>query len=145
MPGCRTSTKFLVPIPKNLHTYAYYITEKHQTLVLPVSTSNFTQLSKKGKIPFARGPSSPPPWMGQPPHCPYGSVYGPLSVDWFFLIHTQYMVDIQYTAGLATKETPCTQHGRAVQDGRIAGSENVANWRRGDSRTARARALLSKA
>lgn len=81
--------------------------------------------------------------MGQPPPCPHGSE--PKGHLAGFLIHTQYTGGIQHTAGLATKEAPHTQHERAVPNGRTAGGKNVANWRRGDSRTARSLALLPKA
>ena len=45
---------------KNSHTYAHHITKKkHEILVLPIDAGNFTLHSQRGKIPSARGPSSP--------------------------------------------------------------------------------------
>ena len=56
---------------KNLHTYAYYIAKKkHEILVLPIDAGNFRLHSLRGRIPFARGLSSPFTLDGSAPSLP---------------------------------------------------------------------------
>lgn len=116
---------------KNLHTYAYYTTKNHQTPSYYQQVLGILHgVLKKAKFHLQEGCPVLPPWMGQPLPCPRGSGYRGHVTG--FLSHTQHMVDIQITAGLATKGTPHTQPQHPVQSGRVAESDSVANWREGD-------------
>ena len=108
---------------KHLHTYAHYITKKkHEILVLPTDVGNVTLYSQRSRIPFARGPSSPPTPMEQLPPWPHGSEYRGHGMG-LSEPHTRHMVDPQYAARPATKETSHTHPKHPKR------SSTAASWR----------------
>ena len=131
----------LVPI---LKTYVRTLTillkkKKKKILVLPTDAGNFTLYSRRGRIPFSRGPSSPPTPMEQPPPWPHGLEYRGQGMG-LSEPHTRHMVDPQYTARPAMKET---SHTRPKHPKR---SSTAASWReRRQRRTAGSPAQLPKA
>ena len=106
---------------------------------MPTDAGNFTLYSRRGRIPFSRGPSSPPTPMEQPPPWPHGLEYRGQGMG-LSEPHTRHMVDPQYTARPAMKETSHTQPKHPKRSG------TAASWReRRQRRTAGSPAQLPKA
>lgn len=84
---------------------------------------------KKGKIPLARGPPSPPTPDGIAASLPS---WLRASVPYDRLSEPHIHAHTNIGAGVANKATPHTQFKHSVQSVRVAGSKNVATGEKGD-------------
>ena len=135
--------QLLVPVLK-MCIPTLTILKWHGILVLPVDAGNFALHLEEAELHLQEGHLVFSTWMEQLPPCLPGSEHRGHRKG--FLSHTQHMVDPQYMAHLATKETSHMQPKHPMWRGRAAGNKNMASWKeRRQSRPAGSPAQLPKA